>query len=423
MAAKDDALRRLLDAHQDKYKTIERATLAKVEAIWRASPAYRDKDIAALIKKLRPILHGSQIRVAESEALLIARYLTADTGVKVAAAAVDAALIDATIYDRDAYLRQPALALYTDLSRGVPFRDAVDRGARVLGGLVQHSLGEARAAQAHASYTGAGVTTYNRVLSGTACDFCRRVIGAGKAEYRTSSGLRPLHTHCDCGYRPAPGTTVSPPGPADLARERNRAKAADLKARKAEPAAQRKYLDESLAKAEDHETAVRAKWGGDAVDDLPLETRKVAKKEIGIAKQRTVYAKRAATPTSTAKAAAPAKVAPATAPAKTSKPAKAAAPKPSRPELGPHRRRELESTVRTSGPKIRALEKKLDGIQKWQANDRTATRRGGNASIGADGFATASTEAERAASPEVAAIRKQIESVKRAAKRASNRLA
>ncbi|MDJ0338258.1 hypothetical protein [Cryobacterium sp. PH31-O1] len=291
MAAKDDALRRLLEAHQATYKLTERSTLARAESIWRSSPGYRDADIARLVAKLIPVLQGSQLRVAQAEAQLVGKYLTVESGVKVAADKAPKSAITGTIYAWDEYLRQPALAVYQDLSRGVPFSTAVDRGAKVLGGLVQRAMGEARSAQAGYSYAGAGVESYNRVLSATACSFCRRVIGAGTRPYETSGGLRPLHTHCDCGYRPAPGSTVKPPGPADLARERNRAKAADLKRRKTEPAVKKEFQEASLAKAEDFAASTKARWPN--IDSLPLAERRVARKQIGIADQRVLYARRA----------------------------------------------------------------------------------------------------------------------------------
>lgn len=291
MATTEDALRRLLEAHQTQYKTIEKATLAKAEAVWRASPSYRDADIAVLIQKLLPILQGSMIRVAENEALLISRFLTAETETKVKAVKVDKPAIHGRVYAWEEYLRGPALAVYGDLAAGRPFSDAVNRGARTLGGIVQHSLAEARAGQTEASYRSSGVTGYRRVKSGTACEFCSRVIGSGQQVYRVSSGLRPLHKHCDCGYRAVGSDKVQKMNPAEIARADKRAQADKVLAAKRDTETKTAYKKQALQKAEAHADSVRERWAG--IESLPKNERAVGRKQIGIAEQRVIYARRA----------------------------------------------------------------------------------------------------------------------------------
>lgn len=293
MANNEDALRRLREALNDQFDTLDRATAQKVTAIWNASPNYRDADVRRLVAKILPVVQAAQLRIAAAESAYHAAAATMQTGRPVQPAPVVNAVILDTVTDPQARFAQPAGALYTELSKGASFTDALERSVKQLTGITRIALTDARAAQAGASLRSYDVTRYRRVLSGTACDFCRRVIGAGRQEYSTTS-LRPLHDKCNCGYdavhRKVTGAAAADARLHDARREANRRADAVRKARQADPAAQREYREANLERFTDVAAKARSNWGD--LDALPLEERRRARREIGIADQRVKEARK-----------------------------------------------------------------------------------------------------------------------------------
>lgn len=168
--------------------------VAFARAAWRASPAYRDAEVARLVSMLVPRVQAGQVQVAQLTAAYIAA-LTATTAAPVNAATVTGGrgVPAAEVY------RRPAIEVYTALSQGKPFSQAVAAGASRLESLVTTDLQMAKVRQSDASMRSTGFRFYRRVLTGA--ENCALCTIAATQRYHVGN-LLPIHPGCDCGVQP-----------------------------------------------------------------------------------------------------------------------------------------------------------------------------------------------------------------------------
>jgi hypothetical protein len=191
-----------------------RATLVKqVEALWLASPDYRDGDIANLVARLVPMVQAGQLQLANLTSVYLAQQATLLRGIPYAPARVDrAAMADIRgVPDREVF-RRPAVTMYTELKAGKNMGEAVQAGAARLVSITGTHLQLAKTTQAQKSFEASGATFFRRVLSGS--ENCKICVLAATQRYRVA--IKPaVHPGCDCGVaelhpKENPGKTIDP---------------------------------------------------------------------------------------------------------------------------------------------------------------------------------------------------------------------
>jgi len=115
------------------------------------------------------------------------------------APALDRSVVDYRGVDSDTVYRRPAVELYTALSQGAEYTEAVSQGRGRLQSIVATDLQQARNRQSHVSVGKSGFRYYRRVLSGKEdCELCR----IASTHRYNHDDLMPIHPGCDCGVEP-----------------------------------------------------------------------------------------------------------------------------------------------------------------------------------------------------------------------------
>jgi hypothetical protein len=241
-------------AYQDASARTRAQLLAYAAAAWAAMPDYRDTNMDRLIAALVPRVLAGQLAIANLTSVHLAQLahrsgqagqLTAGQPLQLAPAAarpgqlaptagqtpqlaavaerrapqlaraaahpVHPAPVDSTVVQGgrgvppEQVYRRPAVELYTALSKGVQFDEAVKRGQTRLESLVATDLQMAKVRQADASLKASGAKYFRRVLKGE--HNCALCIIASTQRYKVGN-LLPIHPGCDCDVEPLEGRRV-----------------------------------------------------------------------------------------------------------------------------------------------------------------------------------------------------------------------
>jgi hypothetical protein len=193
---------RVFRAYQRQVIAVRSRTDAAVARAWRALPDYREEDIKHFAAAVVPVVTGGQRLVAAltdahlahlEEAVL--RDPVRPVGIPAAVTSISAIRgVDA----REVY-RRPGLTVWSALSRGARFPDAVAAGLSRARGLAATDI---QLAKTHtARYVLASkphVVGYRRVAEADACAVC----AVAASETYSSDDLLPIHANCDCGVEP-----------------------------------------------------------------------------------------------------------------------------------------------------------------------------------------------------------------------------
>lgn len=184
---------------------VRAAVVAFARAVWSAQGQYRDADVDALVSLIVPRVTAGQVQVANLTSAYIAQVASLRSGALVAPAAVDVAEVTGGRgVDPAEVYRRPAVEVYTALSEGVGFADAVQRGARRLESLVGTDMQMAKVRQARSSFRSSGARYFRRVLNGS--ENCALCMLASTQRYHRDT-LSPIHPGCDCGVDALPDDT------------------------------------------------------------------------------------------------------------------------------------------------------------------------------------------------------------------------
>jgi len=158
---------------------------------------YRDADIDRFVAAFVPTILAGERTVAQLTGAYLAQVESLARGVPVAPERLTAPTGDALRGVAAAVVyRRPAVALYTALSKGVPFPDAVQQG---LTRLVDIAMTDLQLAKTHTVANSQRVQRFKRVLSGLEnCSLCS--LASQHTYYR--GDLLPIHNKCDCGVQP-----------------------------------------------------------------------------------------------------------------------------------------------------------------------------------------------------------------------------
>ena len=188
----------LVDGWQTATEQIRKRVLAYVLAVWGNSPSYRDEDVSRLIARILPVVQSGQLQVAQLTDAYIGR-MAALAGVTWASGVARAEIIDYRGIPPVEVYRRPATTIYTALSKGVSYLDAVARSEARLGSLVATDLQQAKNRQATASIGRSGFSLFRRVLTGAEnCGLC----AIASTNTYSRGDLMPIHPDCDCGVEP-----------------------------------------------------------------------------------------------------------------------------------------------------------------------------------------------------------------------------
>lgn len=187
----------LVRAYESRSQAVRDRVLEFALAAWGASSAYRDEDVARLVRQIVPVVQAGQLQLAALTDAYIGR-VASEAGVAWSPS-VDRSVTGYRGVPAPEVYRRPAVTVYTALSEGVAYLDAVERGSGRLRSLVVTDLQQARNRQASASVSKSGFQYYRRVLTGKEdCDLC--VLASGNRY--SKADLMPIHPGCDCGVEP-----------------------------------------------------------------------------------------------------------------------------------------------------------------------------------------------------------------------------
>jgi hypothetical protein len=177
-----------LREYHARVARVREAVGSQVAAVWLGLGAYRDANVDRFVRVAVPKVQAGQI----STARLTAQFLG---GPVLSRDAIVAVRPVAQVLE----YRRPAVKLYTLLSQGVAFADALRRATALVGDLTATDMQLALRAQSQASLSAGGYTQYRRVLTGS--ENCARCAIAASNVYSTRD-LLPIHDHCDCTVEP-----------------------------------------------------------------------------------------------------------------------------------------------------------------------------------------------------------------------------
>jgi hypothetical protein len=187
----------LVRGHQASVAGVRHRLATFAALTWHNLGAYHDPDIDRFVQLMVPRVLAGQRQVAG----LTDAYVAALAGRP--SLGVDPALVTGSAVragaEPEAVYRRPAIALYTALSKAVPFEQAVARGAVRLQSVLLTDIQLAKRQQLQLSMKSSGFQRYNRVLTGAEnCELC---VIASTNSYSTED-LLPIHNRCDCDVEP-----------------------------------------------------------------------------------------------------------------------------------------------------------------------------------------------------------------------------
>jgi hypothetical protein len=164
------------------------------ELVWGSMSSYRGADINRLIDAIVPRVQAGQIAVANLTSAYVAG-VAGQAGIPVNASEVTGG----RGVDPDVVYRRPAVTVYSNLSEGKPFLDAVKAGGLRLAQLIGMDMQMSKVRQFQTSGQAAGFGGFRRELTGR--ENCAMCVIASTQRYHIGE-LMPIHPGCDCGVAP-----------------------------------------------------------------------------------------------------------------------------------------------------------------------------------------------------------------------------
>lgn len=187
----------LVEAHIEAERRLRATTVTAIERVWRSLPDYNRPSADRFVSEVVPIALAAQRQsVAVTEAFLAAYLKRPPIGVN------PDNLIGAGVRNGtppDEVYRRPFVTVWTALSNGTAYEDAVSAGlARAKEAAAMDPQLSMRATANAVQAADEGIYGYMRAADGGACAFCQEVDGA----YVKSADAMALHNNCGCGLEP-----------------------------------------------------------------------------------------------------------------------------------------------------------------------------------------------------------------------------
>jgi hypothetical protein len=182
--------------------------LAALAALWLAQDSYRtEEDVQRFLSIALPIIEGGERAVAQLTTAYLWQMYAVLAGTLLRVRGVDPTLVTGTALrgvDPAEVYRRPFVELWTELSRGKSFEEAVKQAGQRLQTIAATDLQLAKTHTARAVMgQQPGIVGYRRVPQGQyTCALC---IIASTQRY-TRGNLMPIHPACDCGIATIYGT-------------------------------------------------------------------------------------------------------------------------------------------------------------------------------------------------------------------------
>jgi hypothetical protein len=178
---------------------------------WRGLGNYRDAQIDAYVARVLPVVLGAQRQVASLTDAYLAQVSAMTLGGSAAPLGIRPDEVTGKALrgvDPEETYRRPAVELYTSLSKGNTFDQAVKDGLRRAVSIAMTDLQLAKTHTARKVFENDDrVVGHRRTLTGSEnCAICR--VAATQRYHRED--LQPIHPGCDCGVAPIYG--ASDPG-------------------------------------------------------------------------------------------------------------------------------------------------------------------------------------------------------------------
>lgn len=185
--------------YNNQVDSIRAKVVLFAKTVWLGSDQWRDADVDRLVAQIVPRVQAGQIQIANLTSAYIAAMAQVVDKQVIAPIPVDREEITgARGVDPYEVYRRPAVQMYTALSKGISFSDALSQSVNRLTGLVSTDTQLARTHQERASYPASGYRYTIRTLTGK--ENCGLCVIASTQRYNAID-LRPIHPGCDCGSR------------------------------------------------------------------------------------------------------------------------------------------------------------------------------------------------------------------------------
>lgn len=184
----------LAQAHITEQARLRKLVSDAVGTAWARLGSWDDADVDRFLALVLPIVDAGQRRSAALTegflALVLQRDPLAVSMTELIGPAVRGGVAPADVY------RRPFVTVWTALSKGVAFEQAVAAGrARAASTAATDVQLTMRRTLVEIGEADDRIVGYQRVPDAGACPFCRLVAGQ---RYRTDQ-LMPIHAHCGCG--------------------------------------------------------------------------------------------------------------------------------------------------------------------------------------------------------------------------------
>jgi len=195
--------------YQNTLKRLRRAAVAHSTVLWRQLPSIDRSQVPAFVAEVVPIVEAAQRQAVALTTAYQAHRLDISTP------ALDVDRLIGTYArngaDPELVYGRPFISVWSALKDGTSYADAVAQGLDRLQGLADEDVAlAARDAAGTLVATTDGVTGWERVPDGQACDFC---LMASTQTY-SSGDLMDLHDRCGCTVEPItdkePGQITDP---------------------------------------------------------------------------------------------------------------------------------------------------------------------------------------------------------------------
>lgn len=186
------------------YQAAVRQVRSRVEAFVLArfdSGQYRDADLDRFVNQVVPVVLAGQRQVSSLTDAYLALVLSNQMGRTVRAAG-PLADYPRGVDPAEVYAR-PYVEVRTKLAAGLPLTAAKSAGRARLQDIARTDVQLARTTTARRSFQRAGVSRYQRVLTGSkSCALCY----VASTQTYSRDDLLPIHPGCDCSVAPVVGT-------------------------------------------------------------------------------------------------------------------------------------------------------------------------------------------------------------------------
>lgn len=187
----------LAHSHIEAERRLRLLVTGSVEHIWRALPGYDRSNVDQWLSQVLPVIAAGQRQSASLTDAYIARVL-GRRPLGIDRAEVTGATIRNGATPEEVYAR-PFVNVWTGLSKGVAFPDAVNAGlARATSTAAMDVQMSMRATANAVQQADPKIIGYERAADGGACEFCQEVDTA----FVKSADAMALHNNCGCGLEP-----------------------------------------------------------------------------------------------------------------------------------------------------------------------------------------------------------------------------